>query len=239
MIYGPWRWSITLNILTMMFGSIGFAEFIAVEKAKGRQIPSLLMAIPKEHLRKGLEKGLWKDSNKKLLSQLEAHGAEVSTEDTNHKFLRSLPLAWVFEQELTSTSKSSVSAQNVTFVSHSKSSTNKVKSGHTGAFSIYTPTSSNNIPEREVPAGFANEIDVIWTIRRVGHITGQRIAMIAYSILRKFLQGYNMDGDKYWKMEDSFYQDQEAGKKEHNQNCLLNMDDGVVNWGEHTEKTKK
>ncbi|GKC78819.1 hypothetical protein Tco_1129593 [Tanacetum coccineum] len=33
---------------------------------------------------------------------------------------------------------------------------------------------------------------------------------------------------------DSFYQDQGAGKKEQNQNCLLTMDDGVVNWGEHT-----
>ncbi|GJR58861.1 reverse transcriptase domain-containing protein [Tanacetum coccineum] len=62
-------------------------------------------------------------------------------------------------EELTSTSKSSASAQNVAFVSHSKSSTNKVKSGHTGAYSTYTPsTSSNNIPEREVPAGFADEV---------------------------------------------------------------------------------
>ncbi|GKF94921.1 hypothetical protein Tco_0284621, partial [Tanacetum coccineum] len=25
-------------------------------------------------------------------------------------------------------------------------------------------------------------------------------------------------------------------KKEQNQNCLLTMDDGVVNWGEHTEE---
>ncbi|GKG30687.1 hypothetical protein Tco_0423175, partial [Tanacetum coccineum] len=50
------------------------------------------------------------------------------------------------------------SAQNVAFVSHSKSSTNKVKSGHTGAYNTYTPsTSSNNITEREVPDGFANE----------------------------------------------------------------------------------
>ncbi|GJR27833.1 hypothetical protein Tco_1104065 [Tanacetum coccineum] len=36
----------------------------------------------------------------------------------------------------------------------SKSNTNKVKSG---AYSTYTPTSSNNIQEREVPAGFADE----------------------------------------------------------------------------------
>ncbi|GKG63089.1 hypothetical protein Tco_0638736, partial [Tanacetum coccineum] len=33
---------------------------------------------------------------------------------------------------------------------------------------------------------------------------------------------------------DSFYQDQGAGKKEQNQNSLLTMDDGVVNWGEYT-----
>ncbi|GKA98833.1 hypothetical protein Tco_0826770 [Tanacetum coccineum] len=184
---------------------VSAAEIHAVEKErKARTI--LLMAIPKEHLRRfhgmddakeiweairtrfggnanskkmqkavlkqqfeaftissseGLEKGY--DRFQQLLSQLEAHGAEVSTEDANHKFLRSLPLAWsnlamtmrtkpdvdtlsiddlynnlrVFEQELTSTSKSSASAQNVAFVSHNKSSTNKVKSGHTGPYTTY------------------------------------------------------------------------------------------------------
>ncbi|GKF59819.1 ribonuclease H-like domain-containing protein [Tanacetum coccineum] len=40
----------------------------------------------------GLEKGY--DRFQQLLSQLEAHGAEVSTEDANHKFIRSLPPAW-------------------------------------------------------------------------------------------------------------------------------------------------
>ncbi|GJZ13030.1 hypothetical protein Tco_0548260 [Tanacetum coccineum] len=40
----------------------------------------------------GLEKGY--DRFQQLLSQLESHGAEVSTEDANHKFLRSLPPAW-------------------------------------------------------------------------------------------------------------------------------------------------
>ncbi|GJS17330.1 hypothetical protein Tco_0411802, partial [Tanacetum coccineum] len=169
------------------------------KKRKARTI--LLMAIPKEHLRRfhgmddakeiweaimtsseGLENGY--DRFQQLLSQLEAHGAEVSIEDAKHKFLRSLPPAWsnlemtmrtkpdvdtlsindlysnlrVFKQELTSTTKSSASAQNVAFVSNSKSSTNKVKSGHTGAYSTYTPTSSNNIQEREVPASFADEV---------------------------------------------------------------------------------
>ncbi|GJR76747.1 ribonuclease H-like domain-containing protein [Tanacetum coccineum] len=63
----------------------------------------------------GLEKGY--DKFQQLLSQLEAHGAEVSTEDANHKFLRSLPPACTC-----------------------------------------TPsTSSTNVPEKEVLAGFADE----------------------------------------------------------------------------------
>ncbi|GJZ57666.1 hypothetical protein Tco_0613160 [Tanacetum coccineum] len=68
----------------------------------------LLMAVPKDHLRRfhgmddakeiwaaiktSLEKGY--DRFQKLLSQLDALGASVSDEDANHKFLRSLPPAW-------------------------------------------------------------------------------------------------------------------------------------------------
>ncbi|GJV62296.1 uncharacterized mitochondrial protein-like protein [Tanacetum coccineum] len=141
-----------------------------MKKAKGR-----------EHVSR-VEKGY--DRFQQLLSELEAHGAKVSIEDANHKFLRSLPLAWsnlamtirtkpdvdtlsiddlynnlrVLEQELTSILKSSASAQNVAFVSHSKSSTNKVKSSHTVAYNTYTSTSSNNIQEREFPPGFADEV---------------------------------------------------------------------------------
>ncbi|GJZ09349.1 hypothetical protein Tco_0543632 [Tanacetum coccineum] len=37
------------------------------------------------------------------------------------------------------------------------------------------------------------------------------------------------------KKRDLFYQHQEAGKQEKNQMGLLTMDDGIVNWGEHTE----
>ncbi|GJU36903.1 hypothetical protein Tco_1185257 [Tanacetum coccineum] len=203
------------------------AEIQAVEKErKAKNI--LLMAIPKEHMRRfhgmddakeiweairtrfggnanskkmqkavfkqqfeafkissseGLEKGY--DRFQQLLSQLEAHGAEVSTEDANHKFLRSLPPAWsnlamtmrtkpevdtlsiddlynnlrVFEQEIQGASKTSSSAQNVAFVSQSKSNTNKVKSGFTSAYSTCTPsTSSTNILEKEVLTSFADEV---------------------------------------------------------------------------------
>ncbi|GJR96908.1 ribonuclease H-like domain-containing protein [Tanacetum coccineum] len=258
----------------------------------------------------GLEKGY--DRFQQLLSQLEAHGAEVSTEDANHKFLRSLPPAWsnlamtmrtkpdvdtlsiddlynnlrVFEQELTSTSKSSASAQNVAFVSHSKSSTNKVKSGHTGAYSTCTPTSSNNFQEREVPAGFADEViyslfakqsedldllhedleqiddidieemDINWQIAMIAirmkkfyKKTGRRVRIDGNKPVgfdKKKLECFKCHNTGHFarecpskgtndgKKRDSFYQDQGAGKKEQNQNCLLTMDDGVVNWGEHT-----
>ncbi|GJY04937.1 hypothetical protein Tco_0370877 [Tanacetum coccineum] len=131
----------------------------------------------------GLEKGY--DRFRQLISQLEAYGAEVSTEDANHKFLRSLPPAWsnlamtmrtnpeidtlsiddlynnlrFFEQEIQGASKAPSSAQNVAFVSQSKSSTNKVKSGFTSAYSTCTPSiSSTNVPEKEVLAGFADEV---------------------------------------------------------------------------------
>ncbi|GKF78886.1 hypothetical protein Tco_0234454 [Tanacetum coccineum] len=56
-------------------------------------------------------------------------------------------------------SKTSSSAQNVAFVSQSKSSTNKVKSGFSGAYSSCTPsTSSTNIPEKEVLTGLAPSV---------------------------------------------------------------------------------
>ncbi|GKE74576.1 hypothetical protein Tco_1536617 [Tanacetum coccineum] len=46
-----------------------------------------------------------------------------------------------FEQELTSTLKSSASAQNVAFISYNKSSTNKLKSGHTVIYSLFAKQS--------------------------------------------------------------------------------------------------
>ncbi|GKC71676.1 ribonuclease H-like domain-containing protein [Tanacetum coccineum] len=193
----------------------------------------------------------------------------------------------VFEQELTSTTKSSASAQNVAFVSHSKSSTNKVKSGHAGAYSTCTPsTSSNNIQEREVPAGFADEViyslfakqsedldllhedleqiddidieemDINWQIAMIAirmkkfyKKTGRRVRIDGNKPVgfdKKKLECFKCHNTGHFarecpskgtndgKKRDSFYQDQGAGKKEQNQNCLLTMDDGVVNWGEHT-----
>ncbi|GJU00400.1 hypothetical protein Tco_1110738 [Tanacetum coccineum] len=79
------------------------AEIQAVEKErKAKNI--LLMAIPKEHMRRfhGMDdaKEIWEAIRTRfgdlstITFSFEAHGAEVSTKDANHKFLRSLPPAW-------------------------------------------------------------------------------------------------------------------------------------------------
>nr|GEW31989.1 xylulose kinase-1 [Tanacetum cinerariifolium] len=85
-------------------------EVVARERERKART-TLLMAIPEDHLAKfdkmanakemweaiksrfkGLHKGY--DRFQTLLSQLEIHGAGVSHEDANQKFLRSLPSSW-------------------------------------------------------------------------------------------------------------------------------------------------
>ncbi|GKB00444.1 hypothetical protein Tco_0828437 [Tanacetum coccineum] len=113
----------------------------------------------------GLHKGY--DRFQSLLSQLEIHGAGVSTEDANQKFLRSLPSSWsqvslvmrtkprvdnlsfddiynnlrVFESDVKGSTRSSSSAQNVAFISsESTSSTNDVST----AYDVSTSFSYNS-----------------------------------------------------------------------------------------------
>ncbi|GJW45152.1 putative ribonuclease H-like domain-containing protein [Tanacetum coccineum] len=112
----------------------------------------------------GLHKGY--DRFQSLLSQLEIHGAGVSTEDANQKFLRSLPSAWsqvslimrtkpgvdslsfddlynnlrVFESDIKGSTASSSSPQNVAFVSENTSSTNDVST----AYCVPNPSGQNS-----------------------------------------------------------------------------------------------
>ncbi|GKD13595.1 hypothetical protein Tco_1198002 [Tanacetum coccineum] len=112
----------------------------------------------------GLHKGY--DRFQSLLSQLEIHGAGVSTEDANQKFLRSLPSAWsqvslimrtkpgvdslsfddlynnlrVFENDVKGSTASSSNTQNIAFVSENTSSTNDVSI----AYSVSNPSGQNS-----------------------------------------------------------------------------------------------
>ncbi|GJU81357.1 ribonuclease H-like domain-containing protein [Tanacetum coccineum] len=89
----------------------------------------------------GLEKGY--DRFQQLLSQLEAHGAEVSTEDANHKFLRSLPPAW---SNLAMTMRTNPEIDTIYLLMILLART-------------CTPsTTSTNIPEKEALACFADEV---------------------------------------------------------------------------------
>ncbi|GJR60571.1 hypothetical protein Tco_1502733 [Tanacetum coccineum] len=101
-----------------------------------------------------------------LLSQLEIHGAGVYTEDTNQKFLRSLPSSRsqvslimrtkpgvdslsfddlynnlrVFENDVKGSTASSSSTQNVAFVSENTSSNNDVST----AYGVSNPSGQNS-----------------------------------------------------------------------------------------------
>ncbi|GJW76618.1 ribonuclease H-like domain-containing protein [Tanacetum coccineum] len=90
----------------------------------------------------GLHKGY--DRFQSLLSQLEIHGAYVSTEDANQKFLR------VFESDVKGSTASSSSTQNVAFISENTSSTNDVSTAYgvsnsSGHNSQYEHTSSYSL----------------------------------------------------------------------------------------------
>ncbi|GKC27913.1 hypothetical protein Tco_1035207, partial [Tanacetum coccineum] len=125
-----------------------YLEYIDNDVWKERNARTiLLMAIPKEHLRRfhGMDnaKEIWeaiRTSSEGLEKGYDRTKLDVDTLSIDELYNN----LKVFEQELITTSKSSASAQNVAFVSHSKSSDNKVKSGHTGAYSTYTPSPYSN-----------------------------------------------------------------------------------------------
>nr|GEZ94231.1 hypothetical protein [Tanacetum cinerariifolium] len=125
----------------------------------------------------GLHKGY--DRFQTLLSQLEIHGAGVSHEDANQKFLRSLPSSWsqvalimitkpgldtlsfddlynnlrVFERGVKGTTASSSNTKNVAFVStDNTSSTNDVST----AYSVSFPSVSKS--QKEGSLSYTDEV---------------------------------------------------------------------------------
>ncbi|GJV73607.1 hypothetical protein Tco_1493602 [Tanacetum coccineum] len=163
------------TLLLMAFQKIILKLFMAWMMPKRSGQPS------RQGLVESLEKGY--DRFQKLLSQLDALGAGVSDEDANHKFLRSLPPAWdslamtmrtkrkadtlsiddlynnlsVFEQDIQKTSSSSLTSDNVAFLSQAKASSSKHKPSHSsGSYSSYTTSSSKAKPT--ATPGLADEV---------------------------------------------------------------------------------
>ncbi|GJU84175.1 ribonuclease H-like domain-containing protein [Tanacetum coccineum] len=167
-----------------------------VKEKKKEARTTLLIALPEDHLENFHKmtdaKEMWdaiksrfggNDESKKtfqsLLSQLEIHGAGVSTKDVNQKFLRSLPSSWsqvslvmrtkpgvdslsfddlynnlrVFESDVKVFTGSSSSAQNVAFVSsESTSTTNYVST----AYGVSTSSGYNS--QRENSSSYTDEL---------------------------------------------------------------------------------
>ncbi|GJS24394.1 ribonuclease H-like domain-containing protein [Tanacetum coccineum] len=161
------------------------AEEILARERERKARTTLLMSIPEDHLAKFHKmidaKEMWELSNPdfSLLNQLEIHGAGVSTEDANQKFLRSLPASWsqvslimrtkqgvdtlsfddlynnlrVFESDVKGSTASSSSTQNMAFVSsESTSSTNDVST----AYGVSTSSGHNS--QREGSLSYTDEL---------------------------------------------------------------------------------
>ncbi|GJV05285.1 ribonuclease H-like domain-containing protein [Tanacetum coccineum] len=166
------------------------AKQLAARRNQERIKSILLLAIPDEYLLKFHNvpeaKSLWaaiksrfggneeskKMQKNKLISQLEIHGAYVSKEDINQKFLRSLPPSWsqialimrnkpdidevdiddlynnlrVYEDELKRSSGSNSASQNLAFLSsENTNSTNEVSTA-SGDFGVSTAGGINQVP---------------------------------------------------------------------------------------------
>ncbi|GJY82267.1 hypothetical protein Tco_0495643, partial [Tanacetum coccineum] len=276
------------------------AEIQAVEKErKAKNI--LLMAIPKEHMRRfhgmddakeiweairtrfggnanskkmqkavfkqqfeaftissseGLEKGY--DRFQQLLSQLEAHGAEVSTEDANHKFLRSLPPAWS-NLAMTMRTKPDVDTLSIDdLYNNLRVFEQEIQVPTILALLLLLQPILQKKKLLLIDDLDIEEMDINWQIAMIAirmkkfyKKTGRRVRVDGKAPVgfdKKKLECFNCHNTSDFAMDctakgthdgkkkrDSFYQHQEAGKQEKNQMGLLTIDDGIVNWGEHIE----
>ncbi|GJX20691.1 hypothetical protein Tco_0223368 [Tanacetum coccineum] len=160
------------------------AKQLAARRNQERVKSILLLAIPNEYLLKfhnvADAKSSRRQSNQdkaydrfqKLISQLEVHGAPISKEDINQKFLRSLPPSWnqialimrnkpdideididelynnlrVYEDELKKSSGSNSASQNLAFLSSENTSSTNEVSTTSGDFEVSTAGGINQVP---------------------------------------------------------------------------------------------
>ncbi|GJV74052.1 ribonuclease H-like domain-containing protein [Tanacetum coccineum] len=200
----------------------------------------------------GLHKGY--DGFQSLLSQLEIHGAGVSTEDANQKFLRSLPSAWskvslimrtnpgvdslsfddlynnlrVFKSDVKGSTASSSSPQNVAFVSENTSSTNEVASALI-SMRIEKVLQKGLVEKLQFDAkeqvGFDKTKVECYNCHKTGHFAREcRIKGNQDNRRRDAWNSGTKDGSKTGKKEDS--------------KALVTIDGEGVDWTNHSEEDK-
>nr|GEW04971.1 ribonuclease H-like domain-containing protein [Tanacetum cinerariifolium] len=227
---------------------------------------TLLMAVPEDHLAKfhkmADEKDMWEanesrfganDKSKKMQKYLlkqqfeEIHGASVSYEDANQKFLRSLPSSWsqvalimitklgldtfssddlynnlrVFERDVKGPTTSLSNTHNVDFVStENTSSTNDVST----AYSVSSPSVSKSQKEGslsytdEINDDDMEEMDLKW-----------QVAMISIRI-KKF--------HKRTRRKLQFDTNDPVGfdKTKDDSKALVTIDGDDIDWSVHVEE---
>ncbi|GJV23063.1 ribonuclease H-like domain-containing protein [Tanacetum coccineum] len=194
----------------------------------------------------GLHKGY--DRFQSLLSQLEIHGAGVSTEDANQKFLRSLPSAWsqvslimrtkprvdslsfddlynnlrVFENDVKGSTASSSSTQNVAFVSENTSSTNDVST----AYGV-SNSSGHNSQYEQTSSYSLLEMTWKWQV--------PSISMRMKNVLQKDRTKGNQDSKRRDAWNSRNKDGRSTGKQEDSK-ALVTIDEEGVDWTSHSEE---